>query len=236
MKRIIITKSLLCIMLASIITSQAHASWTSWFTNYFNQPSRTALIATTAFAGLSCIAALTCTWGWWNARNTNKQHSARISNLESESKGLKGRSDTLALCLNENTTALNDAWTANKSANLQIEQLSTALSTARQANESAKVEYARVVKERDELSRSNKSMREHNVKTRQEEIPSLTSRIAKLEEEIATLRETDSGKTVANYREQIKALEMQNETLKERNAQLSRRLTPPVSPHNDFAA
>ena len=69
-------------LMLSLIPTPAHAGWFSSISNYFNQPSKNALIATTAVAGISLLATFTCAWSWWKKSTQHEQ--AKKSLLEKE--------------------------------------------------------------------------------------------------------------------------------------------------------
>lgn len=52
-------------LMLSLIPTPAHAGWFSSISNYFNQPSKNALVVTTAAAGISLLATFACAWNWW---------------------------------------------------------------------------------------------------------------------------------------------------------------------------
>jgi len=54
------------------IPTPAHAGWFSSISNYFNQPTKNSLVATTAVAGTALLATFFCAWNWWKARRSNE--------------------------------------------------------------------------------------------------------------------------------------------------------------------
>ncbi len=49
-------------LMLTLVPTQAQAGWFSWIGNYFNKPSKNALVATTALAGVSLLATFAY---WW---------------------------------------------------------------------------------------------------------------------------------------------------------------------------
>jgi hypothetical protein len=87
-------------LMLSMITTPTHAGLFSWMSDYFNKPTKNALIATTAFAGISIFAALVTTWNWWKA---SKAIATKESLLKTKDAEFSTKQDELLAANKQNT-------------------------------------------------------------------------------------------------------------------------------------
>ena len=205
MTRKTILNGLTLSLMLTLIPTPAHAGWFSSISNYFNQPTKNALVATTTIAGVSLLATFACAWNWWK---NSKAVGIKDAIIVQKDKDQTAALDTLTTKLNGEYQEIKKKTQDAHLAALQAEVAATGRITRDFNAKIAMLTNGHT----ESIEKIKKTHNTANLAARGE-MAKIRSENYSLQNQVRALEGTELAQAK-------KALEMQNESLKEELAQL----------------